>query len=129
MEVGSSKAPLHSARQPKSVRVDRPAGPPPRRPPAAARRPVTEVDDVDRRLLRELARDARIPNNALAELAGIAPSTCLGRVRALRERGVIRGYHAEVDPERLGLGVLSLVSVLPSDSMNQAATVRRGPVV
>ncbi|MFY9865091.1 MAG: winged helix-turn-helix transcriptional regulator, partial [Trebonia sp.] len=52
------------------------------------------LDETDRRIVLELARDARLPNNTLARLAGIAPSTCLGRVRALRERGVIRGYHA-----------------------------------
>ena len=97
MEAGSSNAPPRSAGQPKSVRV--------------------EVDDVDRRLLRELARDARIPNNALAELAGIAPSTCLGRVRALRERGVIRGYHADIDPAALGRPLQAMIAVrLQSDA-------------
>jgi len=116
MEVGSSKVPPRSAGQPKGVRGDRSAGPPPRLP-AAARRPLTEVDDVDRRLLRELARDARIPNNALAELAGIAPSTCLGRVRALRERGVIRGYHADIDPAALGRPLQAMIAVrLQSDA-------------
>jgi DNA-binding Lrp family transcriptional regulator len=72
-------------------------------------RPV--LDDVDRRLLRELAADARIPNNALAAKAGIAPSTCLGRVRALRESGVIRGYHADVDPTALGRPIQAMISV------------------
>ena len=59
----------------------------------------------------ELARDARIPNNTLAERAGVAPSTCLGRVRALRERGVIRGYHAEVDPAALGRPLQAMIAV------------------
>jgi DNA-binding Lrp family transcriptional regulator len=49
-----------------------------------------DLDEVDRHIVRELARDARTPNNALAERVGIAPSTCLGRVRSLRERGVTR---------------------------------------
>lgn len=69
------------------------------------------LDEVDRRLLRELAADARIPNNALAQRAGIAPSTCLGRVRALRESGVIRGYHADVDPAALGHPIQAMISV------------------
>jgi DNA-binding Lrp family transcriptional regulator len=69
------------------------------------------IDDVDRRLLRELAADARIPNNALAERAGIAPSTCLGRVRALRESGVIRGYHADVDPAAVGRPIQAMIAV------------------
>jgi len=49
------------------------------------------IDEVDERILSELVADARLPNNALAERVGIAPSTCLGRVRALRDGGVIRG--------------------------------------
>ena len=52
-----------------------------------------------------------MPNNALAAAVGVAPSTCLGRVRALRESGVIRGYHADIDPAALdrfcALGVLA----------------------
>jgi DNA-binding Lrp family transcriptional regulator len=70
-----------------------------------------EPDEIDRRLLRELAADARIPNNALAERAGIAPSTCLGRVRVLRESGVIRGYHADIDPAALGRPIQAMISV------------------
>jgi DNA-binding Lrp family transcriptional regulator len=77
-------------------------------PPNIVRPPL---DDVDRRLLRELVADARMPNNALAERTGIAASTCLGRVRALRERGVIRGYHADVDPAALGRPIQAMISV------------------
>ena len=68
-------------------------------------------DDVDQRLLRVLAADARIPNNALAERAGIAPSTCLGRVRALRENGAIRGFHADVDPAAVGRPIQAMIAV------------------
>lgn len=83
----------------------------------AQRAPVTPkivrpvVDDVDRRILAQLAADARIPNNALAEAVGIAPSTCLGRVRALRDSGVIRGYHADVDPAALGRPIQAMIAV------------------
>jgi DNA-binding Lrp family transcriptional regulator len=72
-------------------------------------RPV--LDEIDRRLLRELAADARTPNNALAERVGIAPSTCLGRVRALRASGVIRGYHADIDPAALGRPIQAMIAV------------------
>src|SRR6185312_9130539 len=82
---------------------------------SAAAAPLNNVrlvlDDVDRRLVTELAADARIPNNALAERVGIAASTCLGRVRALRERGVIRGYHADVDPAALGRPLQAMIAV------------------
>jgi DNA-binding Lrp family transcriptional regulator len=85
------------------------------RPSAATARPKTvradSLDEIDRRLVLELARDARLPNNVLAELAGVAPSTCLGRVRALRERGVIRGYHADVDQAALGRSLQAMIAV------------------
>ncbi|MFI6822550.1 Lrp/AsnC family transcriptional regulator [Micromonospora sp. NPDC050187] len=69
------------------------------------------LDDTDRAILAVLAGDGRIPNNALAERVGVAPSTCLSRVRALRECGAIRGFHADVDPAAVGLPLQALVSV------------------
>ncbi|NMR20736.1 Lrp/AsnC family transcriptional regulator [Cellulomonas fimi] len=83
------------------------------RPPAASPSHVRAValDDVDRRLVRLLEEDARMPNNALAAAVGVAPSTCLARVRALRERGVIRGFHAEIDPAAVGRGLQAMIAV------------------
>ncbi|MHA3703588.1 Lrp/AsnC family transcriptional regulator [Jatrophihabitans sp. YIM 134969] len=69
------------------------------------------LDRVDRAILEHLARDARMPNNALAAAVGVAPSTCLGRVRALREAGVIRGFHADVDPVAIGRPLQAVVAV------------------
>ncbi|WP_232734094.1 Lrp/AsnC family transcriptional regulator [Kitasatospora sp. CB02891] len=69
------------------------------------------LDETDRAIVRALLENARMANNALAELVGIAPSTCLTRVRALRERGVIRGYHAEVDLPAVGLSLQAMISV------------------
>jgi DNA-binding Lrp family transcriptional regulator len=69
------------------------------------------LDATDGRILRALADDARMPNNALAAMVGIAPSTCLGRVRGLRERGAIRGYHADIDPAALGRPLQAMVAV------------------
>lgn len=69
------------------------------------------LDPIDRRLVELLAADARIPNARLAEAAGIAPSTCLARVRSLQERGVILGYHAEIDPGALGRPLQALIAV------------------
>ena len=104
MGVGNSIASASAGGQPNRVRHDSsgvnvPGGGP------------GELDDIDRHIVRELARDARIANNALAERVGIAPSTCLGRVRSLRERGVIRGYHADVDYGALGRHVQALTAI------------------
>ena len=69
------------------------------------------LDEVDHTILRVLAADARTPNNTLAAQAGVAPSTCLMRVRRLQEAGVIRGFHAELAPEALGRPLQAIVSV------------------
>ncbi|MEV0187563.1 Lrp/AsnC family transcriptional regulator [Kitasatospora purpeofusca] len=76
--------------------------------PQAHRAPV---DDIDRAILRVLAENARTPNNALAEAVGIAPSTCLARVRTLRERGTIRAFRTEIDPAAIGLPLQAMISV------------------
>jgi len=70
-----------------------------------------DLDEVDRRLLTLLHADARASNSALADAVGIAPSTCHGRVRRLQDLGVIRGFHAEIDPAAIGLPLQAMVSV------------------
>jgi DNA-binding Lrp family transcriptional regulator len=70
-----------------------------------------EIDDVDRRILTALHADARISNSALADLVGIAPSTCHGRVRRLQELGVIRGFYTDIDPAAIGLTLQAMISV------------------
>ncbi|MFE3758784.1 Lrp/AsnC family transcriptional regulator [Nocardia tengchongensis] len=79
--------------------------------PKAAARGQVPLDKTDQRLLDELARDGRMTNSALAAAAGIAPSTCLGRVRALVERGVIRGFHADIDPHAVGRDLQAMIAV------------------
>ncbi|WP_092865352.1 Lrp/AsnC family transcriptional regulator [Quadrisphaera sp. DSM 44207] len=69
------------------------------------------MDELDRALLRHLQNDARRTNRDLAEAVGVAPSTALERVRALRRRGVVRGYHAEVDLAAVGRPVQALIAV------------------
>lgn len=69
------------------------------------------LDEIDRHILRMLHSDARLSNSALADRVGIAPSTCHGRVRRLQEAGVIRGFHADIDPAAIGLPLQAMVSV------------------
>jgi DNA-binding Lrp family transcriptional regulator len=73
--------------------------------------PTPAPDAIDVAILQRLSVDARTPNNALAEQVGVAASTCLGRVRSLRERGVIRGFHADVDPAAVGRPIQAMISV------------------
>ena len=70
-----------------------------------------ELDDVDRQILRALAADARIPNSTLAAQVGVAPSTCLMRVRRLQEAGAVLGFHADLSPAALGRPLQAVVSV------------------
>jgi DNA-binding Lrp family transcriptional regulator len=69
------------------------------------------LDAVDLRILRELAADGRLTNAALAGRVGVAESTCLARVRSLRERDIVRGIHADVDLAALGYPIQAVVKV------------------
>jgi DNA-binding Lrp family transcriptional regulator len=72
---------------------------------------VSSLDRTDRAIVAALQNDGRLPNSALAALVGVAPSTCLERVRALRARGVVRGFHAEISLEALSRGLEAIVAV------------------
>ncbi len=63
------------------------------------------LDAIDRVILGNLQSDGRITNVDLAERAGLTAPPCLRRVRALEEAGVIRGYHADLQPEAMGYGI------------------------
>ena len=63
---------------------------------------LPELDAIDRFILAELQVDGRMTNVELARRADITAPPCLRRVRRLEEAGVIRGYHADTDPTRLG---------------------------
>lgn len=69
------------------------------------------LDAIDRRIVDILRRSGRLPNNALAERVGVAPSTCLTRLRALVDRGVISGFHAEVEPAWIGRPIEAMIAV------------------
>ena len=72
---------------------------------------VQPLDTVDVKIVTQLVRDGRIPNNALAARVGIAASTALARVRSLVDRGVIRGFTADVDPVAVGRPVQAIVAL------------------
>lgn len=65
---------------------------------------MTTTDEIDRRILRELQRDGRLSNVALAERVNLSPSACLRRVQELERSGIIRGYRAILDAEQMGRG-------------------------
>jgi DNA-binding Lrp family transcriptional regulator len=69
------------------------------------------LDEIDHQLLQALQQDARLSNKELAARVGVAPSTCHVRLRRLVDDGVILGFHAEVDPAVLGVGLEAIVAV------------------
>ncbi len=69
------------------------------------------LDRYDRRILEVLQAEGRISNQELAERIGLSPSPCLRRVRALEESGIISGYRALLDAERLGLTLTALIHI------------------
>ncbi len=80
------------------------------------------LDDIDRRILELLQRNARVSNADIAREIGMAQSATLERVRKLEERGVIQGYEARLDPLALGLSLTAFVSVRSSDGPGDAST-------
>jgi DNA-binding Lrp family transcriptional regulator len=67
------------------------------------------LDAFDLRILHELQADARLTNAELAQRVGLSAAPCWRRVRALEKAGYIKGYHAEIDRQKIGLGVLAFV--------------------
>ncbi len=93
-----------------------------------------KLDRVDRRILWDLQENGRTTNVDLARGAGISAPPCLRRVRALEAAGYIRGYHADIDPKRLGYNVtvfafVGLSSQAEPDLEAFEALVREWPEV
>jgi len=78
-----------------------------------------KLDRLDRRILQELQRDGRIANADLAEKVGLSPSTCLRRVRALEEVGIIDKYVALLDQRKLGRRMDVFVEIALTGQSNE----------
>lgn len=80
------------------------------------------LDDIDRAILELLQEDARISNAEISRRVDLAPSAIFQRIKKLEDRGVIRGYHARLDPRALGHGLMAFVMLRTGEGA-------RGPVV
>jgi len=69
------------------------------------------LDRIDYEILTLLRNNARISNKEIARKVGLAASTCLVRIRVLQSSGVITGFHAEIDPASLGVGIQAMIAV------------------
>ena len=70
-----------------------------------------KIDEIDRKILRELQRNGRLSNLDLAERAGLSPSATSRRVAELERSGVISGYRAVLNPAKLGQGFVAYLTV------------------
>ena len=69
------------------------------------------MDRIDYKIVRLLRNNARLSNKQLAQMVGLAPSTCLVRTRQLQQSGVLTGFTAEINPVKLGVGLQAMISV------------------
>lgn len=69
------------------------------------------LDSIDVRILSALQRDGRMTIQKLAGIAGLSPRPCLERVRRLRAAGIIAGFHAMIDIDRLSKPVTVFTEV------------------
>lgn len=83
-------------------------------------------DRIDRDILAYLQHDARISNKELSAKVGLAPSSCLARVRRLEASGAVLGYHAEIDPRVYGVTLEALIAIrLEKHARNAIAAFER----
>jgi len=69
------------------------------------------LDKFDQAILAELQANGRLTNQELAERIGLSPSPCLRRVKALEDAGIIAGYKAIINAEKLGLSLMALIHI------------------
>ena len=72
------------------------------------------IDEIDRRILRELSADGRVSLAELGRRVSLSPPAVAERVGRLERSGVITGYHAAIDPRALGYQLTAIVRVKPS---------------
>ena len=95
---------------------------------------MSDIDQIDRKILTKLQADAHVTSEALSELVGLSPSPCARRVRNLEAAGVIKGYVAVVDQEKVGLPISVFASIKLERQREEeldrfAAAVQRWPEI
>jgi Lrp/AsnC family leucine-responsive transcriptional regulator len=80
------------------------------------------INEIDSEIVKILQKNARISNAEIARKVGLAPSAVFERIRKLEEKGIIRGYHAEVDPRAVELGQLAFMFIRSNDRPGAVGT-------
>ncbi|PSW19791.1 Lrp/AsnC family transcriptional regulator [Photobacterium sanctipauli] len=87
------------------------------------------MDRFDERILHELKLNGRLSNVDLAERVGLSPSATLRRVQELERAGVITGYRATLDPNKIGIGFIAYVTIGLGDHSKQSQVAFEESVV
>lgn len=83
----------------------------------------SELDEIDRKILRILQGDSRLTNAELSERVMLSPTPCLRRVKRLESEGYIQGYHAKVDRTKLGLSVMVFAQITLDQQIDSALEI------
>ena len=88
----------------------------------------SEIDKIDRKILRLLQADGRLANLKLAEAVHLSPTAVLERVRRLTRDGYILGYEARLNPAKLGAGLMVFVEILLDRTVHDVMDTFRAAV-
>ena len=69
------------------------------------------LDQVDKHILQAIQENARIPYSELGRLVGLTPPAVRNRLQRMEDAGIILGYRAELDPEKLGLPITAFITL------------------
>ncbi len=83
------------------------------------------IDDIDRKILTILQKNARLSNAQIARDLGLAPSGVLERIRKLEKRGIVAGYHARLEAARVGFGMTAFLLIRTDDRPGDTKTAHR----
>ncbi|WP_068085805.1 Lrp/AsnC family transcriptional regulator [Polycladidibacter stylochi] len=79
-----------------------------------------KLDRIDKKILKQLQQDGRMPNAELANCVGLSPSACLRRLRNLEDNGVIERYAAILSPQKIGRNMSVFVEISLSSQSEEA---------
>ncbi len=72
---------------------------------------IIKLDQIDRKVLEILQTNAKITNAQLSKEIGLFTGSDLGTRQKLEQSGIIKSYHAQLEPEKVGLGVSTFVQI------------------
>src|ERR1041384_6012330 len=78
------------------------------------------INDIDIQILKIIQQDARVANAEIARQVNLAPSAVLERIRKLEDKGIVRGYSADITPIEVGFGLTVFVNVRTSECGSDA---------